>query len=75
LSPFFKTVSQVLCHSDGKSSGRPPSLRKRPLLPGVLFLGAGEEAVARRDGRPGAAERDFFVDNLLIRIHFIIVMI
>ena len=41
-SHMFKTVSQDLCPSDGRSchiaAERPPSLRRRPALPGFLFL-------------------------------------
>ena len=33
------------------------------------------EAHGGRDGKPYPPERDFFIDNLLIRIHLIIVMI
>jgi len=39
----------------------------------VAHLGKGVEP--HFDARGGAAERDFFIDNLQVRIHFIIVMI
>ena len=44
-------------------------------MAGITIYPLDNYKIGKKDGKPSKVGREFFIDNLLVRIHFIIVMI